>query len=278
MAWMRQCPLLCGELKRIKKLHLVAAGTLTYERDSLCGAPAHSVGWRDPGYFHTGFLMDIWPNIQYFYKVGHKLTNGTFDWGDESSFRGPPFPGQNSLQRVVIFGDLGKAERDGSNEYSNYQPGSLNTTDRLIEDLDNIDIIFHIGDLCYANGYLSQWDQFTELVGPLSSNVPYMVASGNHERDWPGSGSFYKNTDSGGECGVVAETMFYMPTKNRAKFWYLLSTKTVEKILMRTANVKDLAFHFSFYIVAIFLAFNSCDMMGFLSYLTELFFRKKKKE
>lgn len=213
-------PLVMWGTKENKKQHLVAAGTLMYERDSLCGAPAHSVGWRDPGYFHTGFLMDIWPNIQYFYKVGHKLTNGTFDWGDESSFRGPPFPGQNSLQRVVIFGDLGKAERDGSNEYSNYQPGSLNTTDRLIEDLDNIDIIFHIGDLCYANGYLSQWDQFTELVGPLSSNVPYMVASGNHERDWPGSGSFYKNTDSGGECGVVAETMFYMPTKNRAKFWY----------------------------------------------------------
>lgn len=45
-------------------------------------------------------------------------------------------------------------------------------------------------------------------------------SSGNHERDWPGSGSFYGNMDSGGECGVLAETMFYVPASNRAKFWY----------------------------------------------------------
>lgn len=47
-----------------------------------------------------------------------------------------------------------------------------------------------------------------------------VICSGNHERDWPGSGSFYGNMDSGGECGVLAETMFYVPTENRAKFWY----------------------------------------------------------
>ena len=43
--------------------------------------------------------------------------------------------------------------------------------------------------------------------------------SGNHERDWPNSGSFYENMDSGGECGVLAETVFYFPAENRAKFW-----------------------------------------------------------
>jgi len=44
--------------------------------------------------------------------------------------------------------------------------------------------------------------------------------SGNHERDWPGTGSFYENMDSGGECGVLAQTMFYTPASNRAKVWY----------------------------------------------------------
>lgn len=43
--------------------------------------------------------------------------------------------------------------------------------------------------------------------------------SGNHERDVPGTGSFYDSNDSGGECGVLAETMFYVPAENRAKFW-----------------------------------------------------------
>lgn len=129
---------------------------------------------------------------------------------------------------------------------------------QLIHDLDNIDIVFHIGDICYANGYLSQWDQFTAQVEPIASTVPYMVArfvtiictyaaltlfsfwnffifsfcylilcvvvyllySGNHERDWPNSGSFYGTMDSGGECGVLAQTMFYVPAENRDNFWY----------------------------------------------------------
>jgi len=146
-----------------------------------------------------------------------------------------------------------QAEADGSNEYNNFQPGSLNTTKQIIQDLKDIDIVFNIGDLSYANGYLSQWDQFTAQIEPIASTVPYMTArfvllcmccifvclllffvvsfsaftlcafSGNHERDWPDTGSFYGNLDSGGECGVLAQTMFYVPAENREKFWYNMS-------------------------------------------------------
>ncbi|KAD2804164.1 hypothetical protein E3N88_37541 [Mikania micrantha] len=197
-----------------------SAGTLTFDRHSMCGAPARTVGWRDPGYIHTSFLKDLWPNQVYTYKLGHKLLNGTTILSQMYQFKSTPYPGQDSLQRVVIFGDMGKDEADGSNEYNNFQPGSLNTTKQLIDDLENIDIVFHIGDICYANGYLSQWDQFTSQIEPIASVVPYMIASGNHERDWPNSGSFYVNNDSGGECGVVAQTMFHVPTVNSDKFWY----------------------------------------------------------
>uniref|UniRef100_A0A2P2LMK8 Purple acid phosphatase n=1 Tax=Rhizophora mucronata TaxID=61149 RepID=A0A2P2LMK8_RHIMU len=196
------------------------AGTLTFERGSMCGAPARTVGWRDPGYIHTSFLTELWPNALYIYKLGHRLFNGTTIWSQEYRFRASPYPGQKSVQRVVIFGDMGKGEADGSSEYNDFQPGSLNTTSQLIQDLNNIDIVFHIGDICYANGYLSQWDQFTAQIEPIASTVPYMIASGNHERDWPGTGSFYGSMDSGGECGVLTETMFYVPAENRAKFWY----------------------------------------------------------
>ncbi|KAI7748826.1 hypothetical protein M8C21_024913 [Ambrosia artemisiifolia] len=200
---------------------LSPATTLTFHQNSMCASPASTVGWRDPGFIHTSFLRDLWPNTKYSYKIGHKLVNGTYIWSKKKfSFTSPPSPGQESLQRVVIFGDLGKAERDGSNEYNNYQPGSLNTTDQLIKDINNIDIVFHIGDIVYSNGYISQWDQFTSQVEPIASVVPYMIASGNHERDVPGSGSFYDGNDSGGECGVPAETTFYVPAENRAKFWY----------------------------------------------------------
>ncbi|KAF8020832.1 hypothetical protein BT93_G1301 [Corymbia citriodora subsp. variegata] len=195
------------------------AGTLTFDRSSMCGAPARTVGWRDPGFIHTSFLKELWPNSVYYYRLGHKLLNSSYIWSQKYRFRASPYPGQNSLQRVVIFGDMGKDEADGSNEYY-FQRGSLNTTYQLSKDLDNIDIVFHIGDISYAIGYLSQWDQFTAQVEPIASRVPYMIASGNHERDWPGTGSFYGNLDSGGECGVLAETLFYVPAENRAKVWY----------------------------------------------------------
>lgn len=196
------------------------AVTLTFDRNTMCGAPARTVGWRDPGFIHTSFLKELWPNLMYTYKLGHKLFNGTYIWSHTYRFKSSPYPGQNSLQRVVIFGDMGKEEADGSNEYNDFQHGALKTTKQLIKDLKDTDIVFHIGDLSYASGYLSQWDQFTSQVEPIASAVPYMVASGNHERDWPDSGSFYNTMDSGGECGVPAETMFYVPAENRANFWY----------------------------------------------------------
>ncbi|KAF8776696.1 hypothetical protein HU200_003424 [Digitaria exilis] len=199
---------------------LAPAGTLTFDKTSMCGAPARTVGWRHPGYIHTSYLKDLWPDSPYTYRLGHRLMNGSRIWSKSYSFKASPYPGQDSLQRVVIFGDMGKAEADGSNEYNNFQPGSLNTTYQIIRDLKNIDMVVHIGDICYANGYLSQWDQFTAQVEPIASTVPYMIGSGNHERDWPGTGSFYGNLDSGGECGVPAQTMFYTPAENRAKFWY----------------------------------------------------------
>lgn len=196
------------------------AGTLTFDRSSMCGAPARTVGWRDPGFIHTSFLKELWPNTMYTYKLGHRFLNGTYMWNQMHQFKSSPYPGQNSVQRVVIFGDMGKDEADGSNEYNQFQPGALNTTNQLINDLENIDIVFHIGDICYANGYISQWDQFTSQIEPIASTIPYMLASGNHERDWPGTGSFYGNMDSGGECGVLVQNMFYVPTVNRDKFWY----------------------------------------------------------
>jgi hypothetical protein len=69
-----------------------------------------------------------------------------------------------------------KNERDGSNEYNQYQHGALNTTDQLVKDVAKYEVVFHIGDLSHANGYISEWDQFIEQVDTIASDVPYMVA------------------------------------------------------------------------------------------------------
>lgn len=69
-----------------------------------------------------------------------------------------------------------QAEVDGSNEYNDFERASLNTTKQLIKDLKKTDAVFHIGDICYANGYLSQWDQFIAQIEPIASTIPYMIA------------------------------------------------------------------------------------------------------
>jgi predicted phosphodiesterase len=157
---------------------------------------------------------------RYWYKVGHKLKDGKYVWGPENTFRTAPYPGQDSLQRVIIFGDMGKHERDGSTEYVDTQNGSLIVTDALVKEVGNVDLIIHNGDIVYANGYLAEWDQFADQISNITNRVPYLLTAGNHERDWPKSGSFYVPLDSGGECGVPLSTMFNMPTKNKDKFWY----------------------------------------------------------
>ncbi|KAL8217493.1 hypothetical protein R6Q57_020866 [Mikania cordata] len=192
----------------------------------LLGIKGEDTEWITIQVDHPEPSADDWVAVfspakfNYTYRMGHMLQSGVCVWSKTYSFKASPYPGEDSLQRVIIFGDMGKGERDDANAYSNKHHGALNTTDTLIKDLGNFDMVLHIGDLSYANGYIAQWDQFLAQIEPIGSKVPYMVASGNHERDWPNSGSFYDTDDSGGECGVPAETLFYVPAENRAKFWY----------------------------------------------------------
>jgi hypothetical protein len=213
-------PVVVYKWEEDKDWKLVVAVTLTYTKSDVCGPPASTLGWRDPGYTHTAFLKNLWPLSTYTYKVGHKLKNGQYVWGNVNTFKSSPYPGQDSLQRIIIFGDMGKHERDGSTEYSDGQKGALIVTDALVKDIANYDMVIHNGDIVYANGYLAQWEQYADQISNITKSVPWMLSSGNHERDWPDSGSFYITTDSGGECGAVMSTMYPAPTKNKDKYWY----------------------------------------------------------
>lgn len=89
------------------------------------------MGWRDPGFIHSSFLKDLWPNARSFacfflflsvesivsqciclyrynYKLGHRLNNGSYIWSKVYGFKAPPYPGQVSKQTVIISGDIGK--------------------------------------------------------------------------------------------------------------------------------------------------------------------------
>ena len=98
------------------------------------------------------------------------------------------------------------------------------------------DLALHLGDLAYATGYASEWDRFLSQLEPLSSRVPLMVVQGNHERDWPGSGSAFSNFGSGGECGVPMEARFPMPTpsKRQEDYWYSFEQGPAHFLMMDT--------------------------------------------
>jgi len=109
-------------------------------------------------------------------------------------------------------------ETDGSNEASEMD-GSILTTVALTADIysGNVNLaasaaVFHIGDISYARGYVTIWEQFFNQISAMTPYLPWMTVDGNHERDWPKSGSVWTGTDSGGECGVALTSRFHMPS------------------------------------------------------------------
>ncbi|KAE8705188.1 hypothetical protein F3Y22_tig00110429pilonHSYRG00067 [Hibiscus syriacus] len=127
-------------------------GTLTFHQNETCAPPARTVDWRDPCFIHTGFLKDLWPNSVYaaqltsYLREMQKLLVQIFTISGSglvvascSIWR----HGKVNWHGIVVHVkmktfyngfNMFQAERDGSNEYKKYQPGSLNTTDQLIKD------------------------------------------------------------------------------------------------------------------------------------------------
>lgn len=40
---------------------------------------------------------------------------------------------------------------------------------------EDVDLVVHVGDISYAQGYVADWDVFFHQLLPLTSRVPYMV-------------------------------------------------------------------------------------------------------
>lgn len=65
---------------------------------------------------------------------------------------------------------------------------NLKLIENIIKRLNEIDFVLHIGDISYAVGDSSEWDEFMNQITPIAQKVPYMTCIGNHERDFPNSG------------------------------------------------------------------------------------------
>jgi len=202
----------------------------TYTAKQLCGGPANSYGWRDPGMLHT-YVVEFDASVQQvFYTFGSDATS----WSPEYSFATPVPVGPSNGVRIVAYGDMGKAEIDQSLEHWEEIP-SINTT-RNVEALidDGYELVLHVGDIAYAVGYSAQWDEFMDQITPVASRVPYMTNPGNHERDYINSNGLFNVTDSGGECGIPYEHRFLMPGTDHETQWYSFDFGNVHVIMFST--------------------------------------------
>lgn len=199
-----------------------SANSTSIAKSSLCGAPANTIGWRDPGTIYyanfTGILDKKLSNQNISYRFGDASED---NWSQVFTFHVPPLAGTqppNRPTKVVVFADLGIGTTDTSYDtevWSESCPPAINTT-MGVSDLiqrGQVDAVFHSGDIAYANGYMSSWDFFLDMIAPMSGSVAYLTTVGNHESDWPNTASYpmYFGSASGGECGIPATLNIPMP-------------------------------------------------------------------
>ncbi|KAI3697484.1 hypothetical protein L6452_30547 [Arctium lappa] len=208
----------------------------TFSQENMCTSalpsPAKDFGWHDPGYIHSAVMNGLKPSTRFSYRYG----SNSAGWSARINFKTPPSGGSNELT-FLAFGDMGKAPRDASVEHY-IQPGSIAVVQAMADEVSSgkIDSIFHIGDISYATGFLVEWDFFLHLISPVASQISYMTAIGNHERDYIKSGSVYITPDSGGECGVAYESYFPMPTPAKDKPWYSIEQGSVHFVVISTEH------------------------------------------
>ncbi|KAK4253781.1 hypothetical protein QN277_010413 [Acacia crassicarpa] len=208
----------------------------TFSQDDMCSSalksPAKDFGWHDPGYIHSAVMKGLKPSSTFSYRYG----SDSVGWSEQIKFSTPPAGGSDEL-RFLAYGDMGKTPLDASDEHY-IQPGAASVLKAMASDVDsnNVNSVFHIGDISYATGFLAEWDFFLSLINPVASRVSYMTAIGNHERDYVDSGSIYITPDSGGECGVPYETYFQMPTSAKDKPWYSIEQGSVHFTVISTEH------------------------------------------
>lgn len=53
--------------------NITSASSHTYARADMCYAPASTIGWVDPGMFHSALLEGLEPVSRYYYIVGDEV-------------------------------------------------------------------------------------------------------------------------------------------------------------------------------------------------------------
>jgi hypothetical protein len=130
-------------------------------------------------FHHHAVLSNLPPSTNIFYTVGDDAGS----WSKEYVFTSAPISSaEEQSLTFAVFADLGVVNGDSS---INFLKSIANSTA----------LVWHGGDISYADDaflhkgcmfnfcYEETWDQFMNEMEPVVSQIPYMVAPGNHEAE-----------------------------------------------------------------------------------------------
>lgn len=125
---------------------------------------------------HHVVLPGLTPSTQFYYSCGDAAAG----FSPVLSFWTAPAAGSEFPATIAVFGDMGTYNSNG-------------TFADLARIADDINFIFHIGDVSYADddflhdplvdAYEATWDKFLTDMQPFMDHLPYMVLPGNHEAE-----------------------------------------------------------------------------------------------
>ncbi|EGG24260.1 metallophosphoesterase domain-containing protein [Cavenderia fasciculata] len=131
------------------------------------------------GYINTAVMSDLQEHTTYYYSCGDKESN---KWSQVYNFTTAAAPAEQSFVtpfQIVAYGDMGIS---GNN---------TQTLQAIEQRIDTTAFILHVGDIAYADlgksaldsigGNQTIWNEFLNVITPLSSTLPYMVCPGNHD-------------------------------------------------------------------------------------------------
>eukprot|EP00055_Hartaetosiga_balthica_P006583 m.20928 g.20928 ORF g.20928 m.20928 type:complete len:524 (+) comp5301_c0_seq1:70-1641(+) len=134
-----------------------------------------SGGWQ--GYIYVATMTGLVPGTKYYYRVGDPTVAAHYwmkpNWSQvpSMSFITRTAPSSDHATRVAVIGDAGATD------------ASMLTLAYITQltHQGKIDFLFHDGDIGYADGYQTLWDEYVRKIEGIAAFVPYMTVQGNHE-------------------------------------------------------------------------------------------------
>ena len=136
-------------------------------------------------YHHHVELPNLKSNTIYYYQCGDETSGFSTTRSFKSAIQASDtnFEENTNVHKISIFGDWGYGER----------AHAFKTRQALEKIKEEVDFIYHVGDLSYADDafihtpfkfeYENVYDNWMNWIENISDSKPYMVGVGNHESE-----------------------------------------------------------------------------------------------